>query len=216
MDTKKRNNNTPGIVFSFDDRTYEQWEKQLDLFSKYNTKVTFFVTDDSVTNFMLKAQDRGHEIGYHTITHPHLSELSKEEFYKETISCIGLFKDAGIELTSFAYPFGDFQPWMHDELLKYYKILRGFDSFIHYTLDEMKSGFVISASIDAINHQQEEIFQKNINDMLQSAVDSRKIINLTTHEISDYEWGITPERLEYFLKKCREYGLTFYTYKDLQ
>jgi hypothetical protein len=83
-------------------------------------------------------------------------------------------------------------------------------------IDEMKSGFIDSASIDNITYRSETSFQYNINNMLRSARNYGKIIALTSHSISFDDWAITPERLEYVLQKCQEYGLTFYRYKDLQ
>jgi peptidoglycan/xylan/chitin deacetylase (PgdA/CDA1 family) len=216
FDTPEEYSNTPGIVLSFDDYYPETWEQHFDLFDEYGAKVTFFVKGGSVTKFMLDAQNRGHEIGYHTVNHLHLPKLSIEQFYEETISRISIFRDAGIELTSFAYPFGEYNSWMHEELLKYYKIVRGFSKFKRYTMDEMKSGFIDSKSIDNIKYKSEIYFQSSIDNMLQSAKHYGKIITLTSHKISDDEWGITSERLEYVLNKCQEYGLTFYRYNDLQ
>lgn len=216
LDDSKEYGITPGIVLSFDDYHISTWEQNFDLFDKYNAKVTFFVTGSSVTEFMLSAQERGHEIGYHTIHHFHLPQLTREEFFEEAISSVSVFKESGIELTSFAYPYGDYKPWMNDELLKYYSIIRGFNGFKRYLFDEMKSGFIISASIDNINYKSETGFRDNINDMVKSARDYGKIINFTSHSISGNDWGITPGRLEYVLKTCQEYGLTFYRYKDFQ
>jgi len=208
----------PGIVFAFDDYFPETWEPYLDLFDKHDAKVTFFVMGNSVSGFMLHAQSRGHEIGYHTINHPHLPELSKELFFKQTISCMDIFKDAGIELSTFAYTYGDYKTWMHKELLKYYKVVRGFNEkkFKLYSKNDMKSGFIDSKSIDNIIYKSEADFRKAIDNMIILAKERGKIIALTSHRISGYDWGITPERLEYVLAKCQEHGLTFYRYKDLQ
>jgi len=208
--------NTPGIVLGFDDYTPDTWEQYFDLFDKYGARVTFFVTGDSVTNFMFNAQNRGHEIGYHTITHPRLTELSREQFFEETISRVNLFREAGIELTSFAYPFGSYKSWMHAALLKYYKIVRGFGGLRLYAKEEMKSGLIDSTTIDNICYMSEIKFQKLIMKVVKYAKKYGKIIGLTSHQISDTDWGIKPERLEYILKKCQEYGLTFYRFKDFQ
>ena len=221
----KENGNSPGIVLSFDDSFYgvnpKTWERHYYLFDRYGAKVTFFVNGRSVTNFMLNAQKRGHEIGYHTLTHQRLPTLSRNQFYAETISPMRAFKNAGIELTSFAYPYGLYRTWMHNELLKYYKTLRGFterytDNFNLYTKDEMKSGFINSVSIDNIYYRSERQFQNTIDRMLIRTRNNGKIIVLTSHGINSGKWGITPERLEYILKKGKEYGITFYKFKDFQ
>jgi len=229
--------NNPGIILGFDDYFPIAWEQHFNLFEKYNAKVIFFVQSDTVTQFMLDAQARGHEIGYHTINHPSLPSTTTEKFFEETISRIQVFQAAGIELTSFAYPYGRYDPWMHDELLKYYKIVRGnVSSFRPYSIIDLKSGFFVSSSIDNIKYKWElnfrssRQFQNKIAKMFPSEVQFRcdiwrmvkcakktgKIIILTSHNISTDNYAITPERLEYVLKTSQKKGLRFYTFKDLQ
>jgi len=207
---------TPGVLLSFDDYNPITWEKHFYLFDKYGAKVTFFVTGKSVTKFMLNAQESGHEIGYHTINHPNLTKVSKTVFFTQTISRKNAFKRGGIELTSFAYPYGSYSPWMNIELLKHYKIVRGFNGFNIYSKDELKSGFINSASIDNYFFNTDIAFKQNIDKMIKLAKMTGMIICLTTHGISDNVWGITPQRLEYVLEECKKNGLTFYRYKDFQ
>ncbi|MDR1527431.1 MAG: polysaccharide deacetylase family protein [Dysgonamonadaceae bacterium] len=214
--SRSNKSGNPGIVLGFDDYHPETWEQSFDLLDKYNAKVTFFVTAGSVSPFMFHAQDRGHEIGYHTANHCRLPGLSKEPFFEQTISRMSLFQGAGIELTTFAYPYGAYEPWMHDELLKYYKVVRGFKRFRLYDKQEMKSGFIHSKSIDNIRHKSGTVFQWTIDKMLKAAQQQGKIVPLTSHNISGDGWGITPERLEYVLQKGQEYGIPFYRYNDLQ
>jgi len=213
-----------GILLNFDDYHPVEWANHFDLFDTYGAKVTFFIHEgdvyerrnNGILEFCLNAQNRGHEIGYHTLSHPHLTALTREQFFEQTVSRINVFKNAGIELTSFAFPFGTHRPWMHTELLKHYKIIRGISGYKLYTKEEMKSGFIDSESIDNTKFQSESHFQTHIDYMLKSARDADKIIVLTSHDISKRPYAITPERLEYVLSKSKEYGLTFYRFKDLQ
>ncbi|MDR2621485.1 MAG: polysaccharide deacetylase family protein, partial [Dysgonamonadaceae bacterium] len=144
---------SPGIVLGFDDYHPETWEQYFDLLDKYNAKVTFFVVAGTVSPFMLRAQNRGHEIGFHTINHLKLTGLSRKQFFEQTVSRISLFQEAGIELTTFAYPCGAYKSWMHNELLQYYKVVRGFKRFRLYDKQDMQSGFIHSKSIDNIRHK---------------------------------------------------------------
>ena len=205
-----------GIALGFDDYSPDTWEQHFDLFDKYNVKVTFFVTGNSVTQFMLDAQERGHEIAYHTINHFSLPEISREQFFEETISRINIFKDGGIELVTFAYPYGVYKNWMHNELLEYYMIVRGFRGSRNYTLEEMKHGFVDSMSIDNIRYKSEVSFKLMIDNRLSIAKKNKSIALLTSHQISSEDWGITTERLEYLLNRGQEMELKFFTYKELQ
>jgi len=216
IEKSKEPESIPGVLLSFDDYNPVTWEKHFYLFEKYGAKVTFFVTGKSVTKFMLNAQRRGHEIGYHTINHPNLTKVSKNVFYTQTISRKNAFKRSGIDLTSFAYPYGSYSPWMNKELLKYYKIVRGFNGFNIYSKDELKSGFINSASIDNYFFETDRSFKQNIEKMVRLAKRSGMIICFTTHGISDNVWGITPKRLEFVLEECKKNGLIFYRYKDFQ
>jgi peptidoglycan/xylan/chitin deacetylase (PgdA/CDA1 family) len=206
----------PGVVLGFDDYSPRSWEQHFDLFDRYGVKVTFFCVANVVTDFMLNAQNRGHEIAYHTISHPHLPEVSREQFFEQTISRINVFNEGGIELTTFAYPYGDYQMWMNDELLKYYKVVRGFSGSRNFTLEEMRYGFVDSRSIDNITYSSKFAFNNMIDSILLMTKRRKTIAVLTSHQINSEDWGITTERLEYVLKKGKEIGLKFYTYKDLQ
>ncbi|XXF80012.1 polysaccharide deacetylase family protein [Myxococcaceae bacterium GXIMD 01537] len=52
-------------------------------------------------------QDAGHEIGGHTLTHPHLTELSPDDQRREICNDRVALLNQGFRVTSFAYPFGD-------------------------------------------------------------------------------------------------------------
>ena len=215
-----------GVTLSFDDYFPVEWENHFDLFDKYNAKVTFFISNNSdVTPFMLRAQQRGHEIGFHTLGHDDLRDYTSATaaFIKATISRLDAFRNAGVELTTFAYPYGNYNAWTNTELLKSYKVLRGFDTGTYqYTIAQMKSGFVIAKSIDNYNRGTvDTTFQNDIKGWFTTTVNNSYIINLATHTIStDFnyngKWSITPARLEIVLKTGRDMGLNFYRYKDLQ
>jgi peptidoglycan/xylan/chitin deacetylase (PgdA/CDA1 family) len=52
-------------------------------------------------------QGAGHEIGGHTLTHPRLTSLSADDQRKEICNDRVALLNAGLRVTSFAYPFGD-------------------------------------------------------------------------------------------------------------
>ncbi|ULQ59642.1 polysaccharide deacetylase family protein [Brucepastera parasyntrophica] len=209
--------NGSGILLSFDDYSPANWVAYQYLFEKYNAKVTFFVALSSPTSFCFDAESRGHEIGYHTIHHCHLPELSRTTFYEETVLSVNNFRDQGIGLGAFAYPYGEWEPWMHEELLQYYDIVRGFEKdFYIYEKDRMKNTYIASISIDNIVYKNNREYERNISRMLKLAkMKENNIVPITSHRIDDSDWGITPERLEYLLRSCKELNLRFYTYKDL-
>lgn len=52
--------------------------------------------------------DSGFEIGSHTLTHPHLTNLSDEQLHQEIVDSKHKLEDIiGREVTSFSYPYGD-------------------------------------------------------------------------------------------------------------
>ncbi|MDR0301424.1 MAG: polysaccharide deacetylase family protein [Treponema sp.] len=215
-----------GIILTFDDFHFTEWRQNgFPLFSEYDAKVVFFVDERYGVDFDFcrDAQDLGHEIGYHTIHHLHASILSVEDLLIEAVSHIPMFREEGIELTTFAYPYGSHSANTNNLLLNYYKVLRGtaaspYPNYHLYSRNQMKSGFVRSTSLDNYNHRcSDDIFESRVTRILTAAKDQKQYMPLITHNIgTTNDWGITLERLEFVLQKCRELELKFYTFKDLQ
>jgi hypothetical protein len=206
-----------GILLGFDDDFMDIWESYFDLFDKYNARVTFFVQGE-YTGFCNRAQERGHEVGYHTLHHLNLPKISLEDFLTETLSVVDGFRKNGIPLLSFAYPFGLFEPWMNEMLSSSFGILRGYGTtFRIYHPADIKQGYISSKAIDNLLFKKEEDFTAMINIVLRTAkfLGGDAVVPLTTHTISDTaNWGISPARLEYVLKTANELKLKWYRYSD--
>jgi len=208
-----------GILLSFDDNFFDIWERYFDLFDRYNAQVTFFVLGTNAS-FSDKAIKRGHDVGYHSLNHANLSKVSRQTFYTETISPAEQFRNAGVPLVSFAYPFGFYESWMNEELLKTYRILRGFNTgFQAYSkTDIIQDGFVFSKSVDNILFKRDDDFETMIDVILRTVkfTGQNLILPLTSHNISDTDdWGIKPRRLEYILQTAGDLQLNFYRYRDI-
>lgn len=103
------------VIISFDDGWKNTVETALPLVQKYNMAGTLFVPTKLVGmgngsrmtwEDIEKLRDSGWEIGSHTLWHPYLSKSLKaraEIFDSKKI----LEEKLGIEITTFAYPFGD-------------------------------------------------------------------------------------------------------------
>jgi peptidoglycan/xylan/chitin deacetylase (PgdA/CDA1 family) len=206
-----------GILLAFDDDYQSVWEQYFDLFDRYGARVTFFVQGD-FDPFCLEARNRGHDIGYHTRRHLNLLRVSREIFFEETSAAVDTFRQAGVPLRSFAYPFGLSEPWMHEELAKSFSVLRGFGvTYRIYTGDTIRAGYISSKSIDNVVYKNEAKFESDIALMLRTVkfLGGGRIVPLTTHTIADdADWGISPRRLEYVLKTAAELKLRFYRYGD--
>jgi peptidoglycan/xylan/chitin deacetylase (PgdA/CDA1 family) len=206
-----------GILLAFDDDHHEVWERNLGLFDRYGAKVTFFV-QGAYLPFCISALNRGHDVGYHTLNHLNLPKVSRDVFFEETLGPVDAFRAEGVPLTSFAYPFGLSEPWMHEELLKSFTILRGYGvTFRVYDSHAIRKGYISSKAIDNILFKQDADFEEVITLMLRTVkfIGGDTILPLTTHTISDTaDWGIKPHRLEYLLQAAGDLRLRFYRYKD--
>ena len=206
-----------GILLAFDDYNAENWEDYFDLFDKYNVKVTFFVSIDAPTDFCFRAIERGHEIAYHTATHVNLTEISDDEIYFQAIEPIEVFREQGIELSTFAYPTGAYTEELNELLLQHYNVLRGAWYYQLTGKHGMRHGFVESLSIDNIHFDSDEQFRELIDSVLEELSRNKgAVVGLYSHAISNGEWCVFPERLEYIFQRAQEMGIQFYTYKELQ
>jgi len=207
-----------GILLAFDDNYIEAWEQNFDLFDFYHAQVTFFIKGEYIS-FCREALKRGHDIGYHTENHLNLTKVSREVFDEETLSKVGDYRKAGIPLTAFAYPFGLSEPWMNEELLKSFKILRGYGvTFRVYDRASIREGYSSSKALDNILFKRDEDFEATVDLMFRTIkfIGGNLILPLTTHNISDTaDWGIKPYRLRYLLQSANDMQLKFYRYKDL-
>ena len=207
---------TAGLLLSFDDDYLEVWERHFNLFDMYGARVTFFLQGE-YDPFGARAMRRGHDIGYHGLNHLDLRSISRAAFIRETIASAEAFRQTGIPLASFAFPYGFSDPWMHEILLGDYTVLRGYGvTFRLFTKDQIRSAFISSRAIDNTVIPTEDHFDRLIRSMLRTLrfLDGSLILPLTSHDISDAPWAISPRRLEFLLKTASDLGLRYFLYRD--
>ena len=90
----------------------EQTQTLLDILAKYKVKSTFFLVGDWVRNYpddVKKIAKAGHDVGNHSNTHPHMTELDVSGITAEIEACS---KDiealTGSRPTLFRPPYGDY------------------------------------------------------------------------------------------------------------
>ena len=123
----------------------EDTEHLIEIFKKYNVKVTFFVVGEWVVKFpeSVKAlADAGHEIMNHSDTHPHMPQLSIEKMTEQINACNDkIEKITGRRPTLFRAPYGDYDNNLIDALssLNMYCIQWDVDSldWKDYTADKI-------------------------------------------------------------------------------
>lgn len=91
-----------------DDKT----EFILDTLDQYNVKATFFLCGfwvEKYPDMVKEIYERGHEIGNHSMTHPHMTKLSAAQMIKDVASCEDIIeKITGTRCALFRAPYGEY------------------------------------------------------------------------------------------------------------
>jgi peptidoglycan/xylan/chitin deacetylase (PgdA/CDA1 family) len=94
------------------------------------------------------------EIGSHSMTHPHLPSVPDQVSYEGGYSKSRLEQDYGVEVTTFAYPYGEIDPFVVDKIAEYaylaavglgIQYTHGLDSLYYLSRIEIKTGIGLSA-----------------------------------------------------------------------
>ena len=210
--------NQCGILLAFDDYAEYTWREAFDLFDQYGVKVTFFVNAASPTDFCFEALERGHEIGYHTKDHKNLREITEEEVYEQAVAPLEIFRNEGIDITSFAYPYGAYNEKLNETLLQYYNVLRGAYNCEMNIKHNLRKGFVESMPLDNGSFGSQEEYEEKITAILEALADSKgTVLSMYSHSIdAGGAWCISEEKLVFLFEKAKELGLKFYTFQELQ
>jgi len=103
----------PKIAISFDASWgAEHTKKLLEVLDEYNVKATFFLVNiwlDDYPDMAREIAARGHEIGLHSVSHPHFTELNKEQMTSELFDNAAKIEDiTQVRAKLFRPPFGDY------------------------------------------------------------------------------------------------------------
>jgi len=86
---RKHNNSERKIALTFDDGPHKSYtEEILNILDEYGIKATFFVVGSNVEQhpeLVKRELEAGHEIGNHTYSHPHLTNIEADELYREML-----------------------------------------------------------------------------------------------------------------------------------
>jgi peptidoglycan/xylan/chitin deacetylase (PgdA/CDA1 family) len=124
----------PGIALSFDDTSVDAWVRLRPLLQQYRARVTFFVSryqslgETQRAGLQLLAGD-GHAIEAHSVNHRRAPDYVEDHginayLRDEVDPSIAVLRDAGYEVTAFAYPFGARTGETDDAIAKRLPILR--------------------------------------------------------------------------------------------
>lgn len=90
----------------------EQTDTLLSILDEYEVKSTFFLVKQWVDQYpedVKEIASRGHDVGNHSATHPHMAELSSEQQQKEIDDCNTAIEElTGSAPTLFRAPYGEY------------------------------------------------------------------------------------------------------------
>ncbi len=90
----------------------EYTDRLLQIMEEENVPCTFFMVEfwtKKYPEYVKKIDEKGHEIGTHSATHPHMPNLSKDAMIKElTTSSNAITEITGKKVEVFRAPFGDY------------------------------------------------------------------------------------------------------------
>lgn len=219
-----------GVILSFDDAYVNEWHTTNQKLKKYGWKGTFFVSkintlDLSEVKKLLEMQKEGHEIAGHTYNHvnavDYLRVYTMREYLKNEIDpMLDLMSFYGLNVTTFAYPYGGRSKELDTALLKKFKIIRG-RAFCEQVAKKQgcyydNSNLVFSFSIDD-THNHFNI--PHLLQLLEYAKKNNKILILNSHKTVDKVSGDYQTKnatLEYICKYVKNNTMNFYTLADLE
>lgn len=90
----------------------EQTDTLLDILDEYEVKSTFFLVKQWVDKYPDDVKEiaaRGHDVGNHSSTHPHMAQLSAEQQVAEITDCNAAIEElTGSSPTLFRAPYGEY------------------------------------------------------------------------------------------------------------
>ena len=103
----------PKVSVSFDAaQGADDTDELLRILAENNVKATFFLCGYWVEKYpeeVKKIAEAGHDLGNHSATHPHMSQLTATQITEELQKCHQNVKDlTGIEMDLFRPPFGEY------------------------------------------------------------------------------------------------------------
>ncbi|GAI56427.1 unnamed protein product, partial [marine sediment metagenome] len=117
-----------------DDHHIDNWHRNLEFFEKNNMKVTFYICyphkmKDEAWDKIKEIQLQGHPIGFHGLNHKWATRFIEKYGCQQYLDYeidkgLNFFKDRGIKINHFSYPFGNRNIETDDCLFKRFCTLR--------------------------------------------------------------------------------------------
>ena len=181
-DDEERNNY---ISLTFDSAFVNKYTYQiLDKLDEYGFKATFFMTHDFMKNNpdqIIEIVKRGHEVGNHSTTHPHMNEKADHEIVAELWKAHSYYKYlTGLNMCLFRFPYGEYQPRTISiaKMLGYYPIQWQIDSrdwtneSTSSIINRLKANNAYKAGNIILFHNGAKYTPECLDEILQNVVDN--------------------------------------------
>ncbi|HEU4902805.1 MAG TPA: polysaccharide deacetylase family protein [Flavisolibacter sp.] len=211
------------LALTFDDASVDNWYQHLDLLDSLKIKATFYVssyhTFSSEQKQKLREIERhGHEVAYHTATHPDLvKEVAKNGMAqteaREISSDLALLKADGYNITNFAYPYGSHSIQLDKCLLRRFKSVRALSNQQNYDKSLVKESGDWKVLYGANVDNNSRLKNDGILSLMDKAKEHNDCLVMVAHQINNPSLGlqITKERLILISRAAAERSMEFVT-----
>lgn len=193
------------------------------IFERYEANATFYVShfNEIMTDDLLYLQSKGFEIGNHSRYHKDaVKEVESAGMANwlesEVLNPLSRMTGQGINVDTFAYPFGHYTLETNEALKPYFSKVRGFGGTRSgdYSEGFYNDGFFyFGVSVDSA-----WLDRMSLMMAMDQALKSSKTLVVGMHVISD-EWendyNITLADLDFIIKYASEIGLEFKLMRDI-
>lgn len=197
------------VSITFDDGWLSTYTNGLPVLDELDIKATFYVLSDSFTDMQYMSidqvkslRDRHHEIGSHTVSHPHLTSLDQENLDYEIVSSKKQLESKIGPVDGFASPYGDYDDDILTQIKGLYRYHRTVspqvNTFENFDKYQLKSPNVLATTPD-----------EDIRQWIERAKKTSGWLILTYHEINDSgrEYSISPSRFKEQMKLVKDSGV---------
>lgn len=220
----------PSLALTFDDHYVDEWLSASDIFKAHDVRATFYVTGfPNVPSMgvlkLHKLLDRGHEIGFHSVSHLNAVETSKTQgidgyIQSEIFPGLEGMKLLGFNPTSFAYPYNAHNDELDKALKPYFTTMRARAETLEDALQwKIRKPILKARSCDTVRADGATL--KSADDVvsdLRAAAQKGLSIALYGHGISDQPINhhhMTLRGLDYVLWSAKQLGFQFVTASEL-
>lgn len=216
----------PGIALTFDDYTVNDWYKCLPLFDSFGVRATYYISNynklsrEEISKLKI-IQQHGHEIAFHTTNHcnlvKYLNNTSMSKLVQNEIVA-GLKKMNADQFypTTFAYPYGQHNQALDNELLKYFKSVRALNGTNNYTKSMAIAGnnkILYGLGIDVSSKRPLDVLLK----LVHNAYENNVCLVFVSHHVDQPQTNLqTPlQNLRAIIREASSLGMNFYTISEI-